>query len=221
MKLLWWIFQSIISTWMFLVFFYFVMHNWQHFCTSFHAHLWKLVLTFDVKRGMEKLASEIKTAKEEKWRMGRSRKGKRRTQEIWIAELTGWGPQENHSTAEKWVTVWCHSTHSKQWVVKFRHSLPLGFAGAQQSLCNHPAEEQFLTAKSTPSQSRRHPLLASVSSQKTLQLCLKESGPQTVRGIITNSTGVGTAHPLPSRTGRTCSWVLRVWRKRLEHQHYF
>lgn len=171
---------------------------------------------------MEKVASEIKKAEGEKRCMGRSRKGNRRTQEIWIAELTGWGPQENQSTAEKWVTVWCHSTHSKQWVVKFRHSLPLGFAGAQQSLCIHPAEEQFLAAKGTPSQSRRHPLLASVSSQKPLQLCLKESGPQTVRGIMTDSTGVGTVHPLPSRTGRTCSQVLRVWQKRrLEHQCYF
>lgn len=66
------------------------------------------------------------------------------------------------------------------------------FAGVQQPFCipPRPAEEYFLTAKSTPSQSRKYPPLN--SSQKALQPCLKKTGSQTEGGNSPSRAGVRT-----------------------------
>lgn len=136
MEFLWWIFQSTTSIWLLKLCFYFVMHNWQHFCTTDSIDIyknWCSLLT--LRKGVEKLAREsIKTGEEEKGCTERSRKGKG-IQEIWIAELSVWSPDNINSLAEK-------QGHS---LVPFW-------------IPPRPAEEHLLTPKWIPSQRRRHPL---------------------------------------------------------------
>lgn len=155
MKFLWWIFQSIISTWVLLLCFYLVMHDWQHFWTRFQGRLWKLVHIFDIKRGVGKLTWEkIKRAEGENGCIGRDTNGRWRTQEIQIVSLRRWAAQGDSQHSWKIsITLWCQRTQS----VKLRPGMV--FAGAQQPFCipPRPEEEYFLTAKSTPSQSRKYP----------------------------------------------------------------
>lgn len=93
MKFLWQIFQSIISTWVLLLCFYLVMHDWQHFWTRFQGRLWKLVHIFDIKRGVRKLAWErIKRTEGKNGCIDRDTNDKWRTQEIRIVSLSGWSP---------------------------------------------------------------------------------------------------------------------------------
>lgn len=155
MKFLWLIFQSFISTWVLLLCFYLVMHDWQHFWTRLQGRLWKLARSFDFKRWVEKLEwGRIKRAEGENGCIGRGTNGKWRTQGIWIASLRGWGPRR--STAQ--LKTQAPSGAKEHRVVKFRLGMLLVIEGAQKSFCIalRPAEEDFLTAKSMPSQSRKH-----------------------------------------------------------------
>lgn len=170
MKFLWLIFQSIISTWVLLLCFYLVMHDWQHFWTRFQGRLWKLVHIFDIRRGVRKLAwGRIKRTEGKNGCTGRDTNDKWRTQEIWIFSLSGWGPwrftaqlknqapsgakqngevQARHAAALCKGTAVLHSTQTSKRIVPHR-----------KKACH-------LKAENTPLN----------SSQNVLQLCLKKTG---------------------------------------------